>query len=60
MENKHMMNASRFIVSRDVPLPFSLPEFKYDRKSIIEADSSHLDYARTDEGRLVREQDDAR
>jgi len=58
MENEHMANASRFIASRDVPLPFSLPEFKRERKARMEAQSSLLDYSRMDEGRLVTEQDE--
>ena len=57
MENEHMTNARRFIVSRDVPLPFSLPEFRRDEKETMEAQSSLLDYTRMDEGRLVRERD---
>lgn len=60
VENAHMMNASRFIVSRNVPLPFSLPEFKQDKEATMEVDTSFLDYARGDEGRAVDwERDDA-
>jgi hypothetical protein len=59
MENEHMANAKRFIVSRDVPLPFSLPEFKLDRKATIEAESSLQDYSRVDEGRAVRGREQA-
>ena len=57
MENEHMMNARRFIASRDVPLPFSLPELKIDRAATMEAQSSFLDYSRMDEGRSGRERD---
>jgi len=56
MENEHMTNARDFIVSRDVPLPFSLPESGLD-KAAMEARSSHLDYARMNERRSVRERD---
>ena len=56
MENEHMTNARHFIVSRDVPLPFSLPESRLD-KATMEARSSHLDYSRNDEGMSVRERD---
>jgi xenotropic and polytropic retrovirus receptor 1 len=55
MENEHMMNAKRFMASRDVPLPFALPE----SKAINEEPSSYLDYSRVDEGRAGRERDRA-
>jgi hypothetical protein len=57
MENEHMTNASRFIVSRDVPLPFSLTELSFDDKAAMEAQSSHWDYSRMDEGRSARHRD---
>ena len=57
MENEHMMNARRFMASRDVPLPFSIPEPRIDGMPTMEEQSSFLDYSRMDGGRLGRERD---
>ena len=51
MEYEHMMNARRFIASRDVPLPFALPELKMEATATMEEQSSFMDYSRMDEGR---------
>jgi EXS family len=57
MEHEQTMNTKRFIASRDVPLPFFLPESRIDEKATMEAQSSFLDYSRVDEGRSERERD---
>jgi len=54
IENEHMKNVRRFTASRNVPLPFSLPEFQSDSNSTMEAQRSMFDYGRVDEERLVR------
>ena len=54
VENEHVSNAKRFMASRDVPLPFSLPEFQSSRRLTKEPDSSRLDYGRVGEERPVR------
>ena len=55
MENEHMANARRCIVSRDVPLPFSIPEFRVEKKATMEGESALLDYSRMDRRRSERE-----
>ena len=57
MENEHMANARRFVVSRDVPLPFALPGVRLDRRPPVGTGSSLLDYARVDEGMAIRGRD---
>lgn len=54
MENEHMKNVKRFTASRNVPLPFSLPEFQSNSNSTTEAQGSMFDYGRADEGIPVR------
>ena len=56
MEKEHMSNARRFIASRDVPLPFSIPDDRLNRDATLEA---QLDYSRTDERRTGRERNRA-
>lgn len=58
VENEHMMNVSRFMASRDVPLPFSLHEPRTNRKVTREAEISMMDYTRMEGRRSVTGQDD--
>lgn len=48
-----MKNARRFIASRDVPLPFSIPELGLEGSSPA-GGSSVLDYTRAGERRSLR------
>ena len=62
MENEHMTNARLLMASKDVPLPFSLSEFRLERSMTMEAQpplSPLSDYTRVDEERAIRELDNA-